>query len=285
MQVCHTIDDIRDAVKGLRRSGKKVGFVPTMGNLHEGHLSLVRKAKQVADAAVVSIFVNPLQFGENEDFDAYPRTLEADCDKLTGVDAELVFAPSVNEVYPRGQENLNIVQVPDALSTLLCGEFRPGHFDGVATVVTKLFGMVTPDVAFFGEKDFQQLVVIKRMTEDLSLPVEVIGQPTVREQDGLAMSSRNGYLSEQERETAPFLFQTLQETMSQITVGGKTDFRALVADAELTLREHGFRPQYYRICRQDDLLPAVPGDKRLVILVAAHLGQTRLIDNIRFELK
>lgn len=285
MQICHTVDEIRKAVKSLRNSGRKVGFVPTMGNLHEGHLSLVKKARQIADSVVVSVFVNPLQFGENEDFDAYPRTLEDDCRKLEGEDTSLVFAPSVNEVYPRGQEGLTLVKVPDALSTLLCWEFRPGHFDGVATVVTKLFGMVTPDIAVFGEKDFQQLAVIKRMVEDLSLPVEVVGQPTVREHDGLAMSSRNGYLSEQERGEAPLLYQTLQETMYQISIGGKSDFKALVSDAELTLREHGFRPQYYRICRQDDLLPAVPGDKQLVILAAAYLGQTRLIDNIRFELK
>jgi pantoate--beta-alanine ligase len=261
-----------------RAAGLRVAFVPTMGNLHAGHLELVHRAKAAADRVVVSIFVNPLQFGANEDFDRYPRTLAQDSELLQSAQADLLFAPTVVTMYPRSGTEQTRVEVP-GISDILCGASRPGHFVGVATVVCKLFHMVEPDLALFGEKDFQQLLVIRRMAEDLCLPVEVVGVPTVREPDGLAMSSRNGYLGPAEREAAPALHRALQEAAQALAGGaepGVVERRA--ADA---LGAAGLRPDYVSVRRAQDLGIPAAGDGDLVVLAAAYLGRARLIDNLR----
>jgi pantoate--beta-alanine ligase len=254
-----------------------VAFVPTMGNLHAGHLALVREAVHRADRVVVSIFVNPLQFGPNEDFGAYPRTLEADRVLLEEAGTHLLFAPTVASVYPRGQVGQTRVEVP-GISDILCGASRPGHFVGVATVVCKLFNMVQPDLAVFGEKDFQQLLVIRLMTEDLSLPITIVGLATVREPDGLAMSSRNGYLTEEERSRAPALFQTLLRCGERLRVGMAIPEVEGLAEEELVAT--GLVPDYVSVRRVLDLESAGPEDRDLVVLAAARLGRARLIDNL-----
>ncbi|RUO52422.1 pantoate--beta-alanine ligase [Pseudidiomarina homiensis] len=258
----------------------RIALVPTMGNLHEGHLKLVDLAKQHADLVIVSIFVNPLQFGANEDLDNYPRTLDADCQALAERGAHGVFAPQVSDVYPRGLAVQTFIEVPQ-LSEILCGASRPGHFRGVATIVAKLFNMVQPQVAIFGEKDFQQLQVIRLMTQDLSLPVEVIGMPTERAEDGLALSSRNGYLSTSERQQAPLIYQTLQALAAAIAEQ-RVDQEVALATARHQLESNGFRVDYLELRRQADLQAATADDKELVVLVAAFLGRTRLIDNLQF---
>ncbi len=258
----------------------RIALVPTMGNLHEGHLKLVDLAKQHADVVIVSIFVNPLQFGANEDLDNYPRTLDADCQALAERGAHGVFAPQVSDVYPRGLAVQTFIEVPQ-ISEMLCGASRPGHFRGVATIVAKLFNMVQPHTAIFGEKDFQQLQVIRLMTQDLSLPVEVIGMPTERAEDGLALSSRNGYLSPSERQLAPVIYKTLTELADAIHQQGIDDDIAL-ATARHQLEEQGFRIDYLELRRRSDLQPAQADDHELVVLVAAFLGRTRLIDNLQF---
>ncbi|WP_258241053.1 pantoate--beta-alanine ligase [Pseudidiomarina homiensis] len=258
----------------------RIALVPTMGNLHEGHLKLVDLAKQHADLVIVSIFVNPLQFGANEDLDNYPRTLDADCQALAERGAHGVFAPQVSDVYPRGLAVQTFIEVPQ-LSEILCGASRPGHFRGVATIVAKLFNMVQPQVAIFGEKDFQQLQVIRLMTQDLSLPVEVIGMPTERAEDGLALSSRNGYLSTSERQQAPLIYQTLQVLAAAIAEQ-RVDQEVALATARHQLESNGFRVDYLELRRQADLQAATADDKELVVLVAAFLGRTRLIDNLQF---
>jgi pantoate--beta-alanine ligase len=283
MQVIRTLSELRQKVRSVRASGQMIAFVPTMGFLHDGHLSLVQKANEVADFVVVSIFVNPLQFGCHEDLDSYPQNFDSDRQKLADMNVDVVFAPTVSEMYPDGLGEQTIVKVPEALSQIHCGEFRPGHFDGVATVVTKLFGMVQPDIAIFGEKDYQQLVVIRRIVRDLSLPVEIIGMPTCREADGLAMSSRNSYLSPEERAKAPRLYQVLNQSKETIRAGER-NYLKVAETAEKILQEGGFEPQYFRICSQLDLEPADESDETLVILVAAMMGTTRLIDNIAFDL-
>jgi len=262
-----------------RAAGLRVAFVPTMGNLHAGHLELVHRAKASADRVVVSIFVNPLQFGANEDFDSYPRTLAQDSELLQSAQADLLFAPTVAAMYPRSGSEQTRVEVP-GVSDILCGASRPGHFVGVATVVCKLFHMVEPDVALFGEKDFQQLLVIRRMTEDLCLPVEIVGIPTVREPDGLAMSSRNGYLGPEEREAAPALYRALQEA-AQAIAGGDVDPVTVERGAAESIAAAGLRPEYVSVRRAEDLAPPAAGDGDLVILAAAYLGRARLIDNVR----
>lgn len=285
MQVVSTITDLREIVLRWREAGETIAFVPTMGNLHEGHLRLVEEAHARADHIVVSIFVNPMQFtdasGSGGDFERYPRTLEADQKKLSalGIEVDVVFTPSVEEVYPNGFENETRVEVP-GISEILCGAFRPGHFTGVATVVAKLFNMVQPHVAIFGEKDFQQLLVIRRFVTDLCFPVEIIGIPTVREHDRLAMSSRNQYLSENEREKAALLNQLLVQTKHAIENGSK-NFPELEEIAFKELEEAGFKPEYFSVRKADDLQPPTSQDNDLVILVAAWLGKARLIDNIR----
>lgn len=278
MQTFHTISDLRSAIWQRRRQGETIAFVPTMGNLHEGHMELVRVARQQADCVVASIFVNPLQFGANEDFDSYPKTLQADSEKLISNGCDQLFAPSVSEMYPDGQPIATQVSVT-TLAKHHCGASRPGHFEGVATVVAKLFAMVQPDIAVFGEKDFQQLAVIRQMTRDLSFPVEIIGVPTQRSPEGLALSSRNSYLTETELATAPVLHQLLQRTKDQI-LAGETDFAKLRDTANQQLTASGFIPDYFNISRQHDLEPASTNDKDIVILAAAKLGQARLIDNI-----
>jgi len=282
MRTIHTIAELRSALNAERLNGKRIGFVPTMGNLHEGHLQLIDQAKANSDVVVSSIFVNPLQFGQGEDLDNYPRTLQQDQEKLASRGCNYLFAPSDAEVYPHGREAQTQVEVP-VISDMYCGESRPGHFRGVATVVTKLFGMVQPDVAIFGEKDFQQLMVIRRMTEDLSLPVEIQGAAIARNNKGLALSSRNGYLSEDELDTAVNLYATLQATANQIKSGDK-DFSELEEQAQKRLESAGFARDYYKICRRYDLQPAGADDKELVIVAAAKLGPARLIDNIQINL-
>ena len=278
MRTVHSLKELRTILRGDRQQGKTIGLVPTMGNLHEGHISLVRKAAEASDIVVTSIFVNPMQFGANEDLDTYPRTLAADQDKLAAAGNTLVFAPGVEEIYPEGLANQTKVVVPE-VSEGHCGASRPGHFEGVATVVNMLFNMVQPDIAVFGEKDFQQLAVIRKLARDLMIPVEVIGAPTVREDDGLAKSSRNGYLSEQERAIAPVVFRTLSHTADQLAQG-RTDYSNLEQEAREALSEAGLRPDYFNIVNSLTLKPANEADRELTLLVAAFLGTTRLIDNL-----
>lgn len=281
MKIETTIAGLRAAVRAARKAGKSVAFVPTMGNLHQGHITLVTHARRRADVVIASIFVNPTQFGANEDFDTYPRTLAADSALLAEGGCDLLFAPETREMYPEGRSQATTVSV-SGITEFLCGASRPGHFTGVATVVSKLFNIVQPDMAFFGEKDYQQLAVIRRMTQDLCFPVEVIGVPTVRADDGLALSSRNGYLSVDERKTAPQVYRTLT-SLRQAIEGGQRDYAMLTDAARLHLAKCGLEPDYLEVRRQD-LAPAGPEDRRLVILVAARLGTTRLIDNLAFEL-
>lgn len=282
MNVVRTIADLRAAVTRARGEGKRIGFVPTMGNLHAGHIALIRKAGQRAEFVVASIFVNPLQFGPNEDLDSYPRTLTADQDKLFDAGCHLLFAPSVEEMYPNGQSLQTIVSVP-GVSEGLCGGSRPGHFDGVSTVVAKLFNMVLPDLAVFGQKDFQQLAVIRTMVRDLNMPVQIIGEPIVRADDGLALSSRNGYLSADERATAPILYQTLCQLAEAIR-SGRRDYPELVGEAREALQAAGLRPDYLEIRNASDLQPAGAETGELILLAAAFLGKTRLIDNLLVEI-
>lgn len=276
------IGSLREVVRAWHIKGDRVGFVPTMGNLHEGHLALVAEAKKRAQHIIVSIFVNPMQFGEGEDFEDYPRTLDEDRKKLIEAGVDLLFAPSVETVYPAGKDSQTRVEVPD-ISDLLCGASRPGHFVGVATVVCKLFNMVQPDLALFGEKDFQQLMVIRRMVADLAIPIEIVGLKTVREADGLAKSSRNGYLTPEQRTLAPRLFETLQQTADALA-RGERDFAQLEERAKKSLTSAGFRPDYYAIRSADNLEPPRQQDTRLVVLAAAYLGATRLIDNLLSEI-
>jgi len=270
---------IADSVPLLRRQRAELGtlaFVPTMGNLHAGHLALIRRARELADRVAVSIFVNPLQFGAGEDFDGYPRTPERDLEMLRGEGVELVFLPSVRDLYPRPMSEHTKVEVP-AISDILCGASRPGHFVGVATIVCKLFNLVQPQIAVFGRKDYQQLMVIRRMVEDLAMPVRIEGLDTIREADGLAMSSRNGYLTPEERRIAPALYRTLGEMAQALKAGGEVG--RIEADAVVRLAERGLRPDYLVVRRQQDLGIPGPQDRALVILAAAYLGRARLIDN------
>ncbi len=278
MLTVHTITELRQQLNAARRAGQKIAFVPTMGNLHRGHMSLVEEAVRQADLVVASIFVNPLQFGANEDLDSYPHTLESDQSKLEHYGCNLLFAPSAHEMYPRGSDIQTVVEVR-SLSDLHCGMSRPTHFRGVATVVTKLFGIVQPDIAVFGKKDYQQLAVIRQLTEDLSLPVEIIGVATGRADNGLALSSRNGYLTEAELVIAPALYATLNELAQQLKEGNHA-FTELEEQANQQLETHGFTRDYIHIVRQCDLHPAQQGDHLLVILAAAQLGGARLIDNL-----
>ncbi|MEW7980820.1 MAG: pantoate--beta-alanine ligase [Candidatus Sedimenticola endophacoides] len=282
MIVVSAVDALREQVAQWRSAGERVAFVPTMGNLHDGHLALVRRARELADRVVVSIFVNPLQFGEGEDFETYPRTLDEDAERLIEAKANLLFTPAVETLYPRPRQLQTRVEVP-LISNMLCGASRPGHFTGVATVVCKLFNLVQADVAVFGEKDFQQLMVIRRMVEDLCLPVEIEGLATVRDEDGLAMSSRNGYLTKSERATAPALYRTLQLIAVALSTGDQA-YRELEASARSELERVGFTPDYFQIRRAEDLAEPTRGDRELVILAAARLGGTRLIDNLRVDL-
>jgi pantoate--beta-alanine ligase len=282
MKVVSTIADLRREIAALRAAGKRIAFVPTMGNLHAGHLRLAQVARERADIVMASIYVNPLQFGANEDLAAYPRTPLEDRAALEREGVDLLFMPTDREMYPRGLEVMTKVEVP-GLSDILCGAFRPGHFRGVATVVNRLFNLVQPDVAVFGKKDYQQLLVIRLMVSDLGLPIEIMGVDTVREPDGLAMSSRNNYLNPEERRIAPVLFATLREARERLLAGAdvaETENRAMEQ-----LKTTDFRPDYVSVRRQQDLAAPDKADQRLVVLAAAWLGRTRLIDNIELEIR
>lgn len=267
-------------LRAWRAQQGDVALVPTMGNLHAGHLHLVERAKALAERVVVSIFVNPLQFGAHEDLDRYPRTFNADCEQLERLGTDAVFAPAVDEMYPRGVFEQTSVTVPH-ISNILCGASRPGHFTGVATVVCKLFNMVQPTLACFGEKDYQQLQVIKLMTEDLAMPVKVIGVPTVRAPDGLALSSRNGYLNSAERQQAPAIYAAMQAAVERVQQGDS--IAAVEAKLTQLLEQANLRVDYVAIRRQLDLAEPQQDDQQLVALVAAYAGTTRLIDNLKFE--
>jgi len=279
MQTVTRIADLRATLQAWRQQGLRIGFVPTMGNLHDGHLSLIDEARRRADRIVSSVFVNPLQFGPNEDFDRYPRTPEDDARLLESARCDLLFLPAVEEMYPQGRDQATRVFVR-GISDILCGAVRPGHFEGVATVVAKLFGIVQPDVAVFGEKDFQQFTILKRMTQDLSLPIEIVGAPTVRAADGLAMSSRNRYLSEVERAVAPRVHAALLQAKGRVEAGD-ADLDAIEAEGLEALASAGMKPDYFSIRDAGTLESPALDARELVVLAAARLGKARLIDNLR----
>ena len=281
----HTLsepEELRLLLKDLRRAGETIGFVPTMGNLHAGHLSLVETAIASCTFCVASIFVNPMQFGENEDLESYPRSLEQDSDALNDLGCHCLFLPSESSLYPEGTKSHTRIQVP-SLAEMYCGEHRPGHFDGVTTVVAMLLNIVQPDSAFFGLKDFQQFLLIKKMVNDLRMEVSLKGVETVRESSGLAMSSRNNYLDTAQRKQAAQLYATLQDAAEKIR-SGELDFARLEKEALDTLEDAGFRPDYFAICEQSNLATAGLETSDFAIIAAAHLGDTRLIDNVRFSL-
>ncbi|MCW8126078.1 pantoate--beta-alanine ligase [Microbulbifer halophilus] len=282
MQVFHHIASLREALAEARAAGRSVGFVPTMGNLHDAHIELVKTARQHCDLVVVSIFVNRLQFGLNEDWDKYPRTMERDMARLREVDCDFLFHPDESEIYPNGMDQQTRVVCP-AMTDVLCGASRPGHFEGVTTVVTKLFNIVQPDKAVFGIKDFQQLAVVRRMVEDLCIPVEIVGAPVHREPDGLAMSSRNSYISARERPRVAVLNQCLNWARDEIA-GGRRDFPALEDEARQRIEQSGFRVDYFSICNSRDLQPAADDDHQITILGAMYTSAARLIDNVSLEL-
>ena len=278
MEVAHTREELAQQLEEWRQAGEHVALVPTMGNLHQGHLALVDLAREHAERVVVSIFVNPTQFGEGEDYEEYPRTLERDQRLLKKSAADLIFAPDVETMYPFGLEMATRVSVP-ALTENFCGAARPGHFDGVTTVVARLFAMVQPDAAVFGQKDYQQQLVIRHMAEDLSLPIAIITGATVRDEDGLALSSRNSYLSDEERAVAPQLFEALERVGSELQ-NGRRNFEKLESVAAAGLREAGFDVDYFAIRRAENLEMPDRDCDDLVVLTAARLGKARLIDNI-----
>ena len=277
MQLFETIESLQSALSGA--AANTLGFVPTMGNLHAGHLSLVSRARGEHDLVVVSIFVNPLQFGANEDLDSYPRTLDADTTALIAAGCDFLFLPSAAELYGDDMQASTRVQVPE-LGTHYCGASRPGHFDGVTTVVTKLFNIVQPDAAYFGLKDYQQFSIIRKMVDDLALPVSVHGIETAREASGLALSSRNGYLSAEQKAVAPLLYQTIKGIGDALAAGDQ-DFKRLIQAGKQQLQDAGLQPDYLAIANSATLRPATREDSHLVILAAAFLGSTRLIDNLR----
>ncbi|HBJ0496807.1 pantoate--beta-alanine ligase [Escherichia coli] len=282
MLIIETLPLLRQQIRRLRMEGKRVALVPTMGNLHDGHMKLVDEAKARADVVVVSIFVNPMQFDRPEDLARYPRTLQEDCEKLNKRKVDLVFAPSVKEIYPNGTETHTYVDVP-GLSTMLEGASRPGHFRGVSTIVSKLFNLVQPDIACFGEKDFQQLALIHKMVADMGFDIEIVGVPIMRAKDGLALSSRNGYLTAEQRKIAPGLYKVLSSIADKLQAGER-DLDEIITIAGQELNEKGFRADDIQIRDADTLLEVSETSKRAVILVAAWLGDARLIDNKMVEL-
>ena len=282
MLIIETLPLLRQQIRRLRMEGKRVALVPTMGNLHDGHMKLVDEAKARADVVVVSIFVNPMQFDRPEDLVRYPRTLQEDCEKLNKRKVDLVFAPSVKEIYPNGTETHTYVDVP-GLSTMLEGASRPGHFRGVSTIVSKLFNLVQPDIACFGEKDFQQLALIRKMVADMGFDIEIVGVPIMRAKDGLALSSRNGYLTAEQRKIAPGLYKVLSSIADKLQAGER-DLDEIIAIAGQELNEKGFRADDIQIRDADTLQEVSENSKRAVILVAAWLGDARLIDNKMVEL-
>jgi pantoate--beta-alanine ligase len=279
MQIVTSIAALRATLAGWRENHQRIGFVPTMGNLHAGHISLLAAARQRANRVVASVFVNPLQFGPGEDYERYPRTPDDDRQLLEEARCDLLFLPEVAEIYPNGATQQTLIRVR-GLSDTLCGEFRPGHFEGVATVVAKLFNIVQPEVAVFGEKDFQQFTIIRRMAQDLCMPVEVVGAATVRTPDGLAMSSRNRYLSAEERERAPRIHAALRAAVGRIAAGER-NYLAIERDGAAALEAAGMPPDYFAIRDAATLAPPDAGSADLVVLAAARLGRARLIDNLR----
>ena len=283
MQVFHSINGLRDILRKHRNNNQTIGFVPTMGNLHDGHLALIKQAKETNDIVVCSIFVNALQFGLNEDWDKYPRTYESDCTKLDQVGCDYLFYPEDGEMYPNGLDTQSRVICP-TMTDVLCGASRPGHFEGVTTVVSKLFNIVQPDEAIFGIKDYQQLAVIKRMTEDLCLPAKIISAPIHREPDGLAMSSRNSYISKQERPKVKILKQVLELIAKQIKARN-LDFTTLELEAKKRIESEGFKTDYVTVSNSKTLQPAAVDDRQITILGAMYTASARLIDNISISLK
>ncbi len=278
MKIIADKHELREQLAEWRREHEHIAIVPTMGNLHAGHISLVDVAREHAERVVVTVFVNPTQFGAGEDFDSYPRTIDKDKRRLKKTSADVLFVPGVETVYPFGIEHATRVVVP-GLTEHLCGAFRPGHFDGVTTVVARLFALVQPDVAVFGQKDYQQQLVIRHMVDDLNLPITILTAPTVREADGLAMSSRNAYLDANERQSAPTLYECLRGIEEQL-VAGSRDFVALEQAATASLATAGLDPEYVAIRRAEDLADPGPDCVKFVVLAAARLGQARLIDNV-----
>ena len=283
MQVFHTISGLRDSLSGHRSHVQTIGFVPTMGNLHDGHLALIKQARKSNDIVVCSIFVNALQFGLNEDWDKYPRTYESDCEKLRSVGCDYLFFPDDNEMYPNGLDTQSRVICP-TMTDVLCGASRPGHFEGVTTVVSKLFNIVQPDEAIFGIKDYQQLAVIRRMAEDLCMSVKISSAPIHREVDGLAMSSRNSYITEEERPKVTVLKQVLEQIASKIDAGDQ-DFATLESEARAIIESQGFKADYVTISNSKTLQPAAIDDREITVLGAMFTESARLIDNISIKLK
>ncbi|ECG4946678.1 pantoate--beta-alanine ligase [Salmonella enterica subsp. enterica serovar Llandoff] len=277
MLIIETLPLLRQHIRRLRQEGKRVALVPTMGNLHDGHMKLVDEAKARADVVIVSIFVNPMQFDRPDDLVRYPRTLQEDCEKLNKRKVDYVFAPAVEEIYPQGLEGQTYVDVP-GLSTMLEGASRPGHFRGVSTIVSKLFNLIQPDIACFGEKDFQQLALIRKMVADMSYDIEIVGVPIIRAKDGLALSSRNGYLTAEQRKIAPGLHNVMNSIAEKLMAGNR-ELQEIIAIAEQELNEKGFRADDIQIRDADTLQELTETSKRAVILAAAWLGQARLIDN------
>ncbi|SVB07599.1 uncharacterized protein METZ01_LOCUS160453 [marine metagenome] len=276
------ISSLRNEVESWRQVGESVALVPTMGNLHKGHMNLFKLAHEHADRLIVSIFVNPTQFGPGDDYAEYPRTLDADARRLARCGADILFSPSAEEIYPEGCEQMTSVSVK-RLSDMFCGVARPEHFEGVTSIVCRLFNIVAPDVAVFGQKDYQQLVILRRMVSDLHIPVKIITGQTQREKSGLAMSSRNQYLSKEEQKAAPTIYSALADCRKQLLVG-RRDFLSLEAEGLDRLQAAGLDPEFFAICRAADLLPPDAGSERLVILTGARLGAARLIDNVLVEL-
>lgn len=282
MKTIREINTLREVLHGFRQDGDTVALVPTMGGLHQGHIALMRLASEYAERVVASVFVNPTQFGPREDFENYPRTFDTDRRRLSRGGVDIMFVPSHEDIYPYGAGSMTSVSVPD-LSTILCGEKRPGHFDGVTSVVNRLFNIVAPDVAVFGQKDYQQLVIIRRMVADLHMPIKILVGPTHRDKAGLAMSSRNRYLSDEERERAAELYATICECRDRF-LSGDRDLGALTADGFARLVRAGFDPEYLSIRQAGDLAALDEKSRFLIVLAAARLGDARLIDNVMFEL-
>jgi pantoate--beta-alanine ligase len=278
MHTCQRVNDLRAQLAPARLANQRIALVATMGNLHEGHMQLIRLAKTLADVVVASIFANPLQFGLNEDWEQYPRTLERDSAMLSAEGCDVLFCPTETDMYPNGMATQTKVEVP-TMTNILCGASRPGHFLGVTTVVAKLFNMVQPDTAIFGIKDYQQLSVIRRMVEDLCIPVQIVAAPIARADDGLALSSRNSYLTADERPRATALYQTLCQARDAVQAG-KRDYAAIEKTALTQLTNAGMRPDYFSIRQAKTLEPATAADSDLVLLGAVYLGKTRLIDNV-----
>ncbi|HCA3407057.1 TPA: pantoate--beta-alanine ligase [Salmonella enterica subsp. salamae serovar 35:g,m,s,t:-] len=283
MLIIETLPLLRQRIRRLRQEGKRIALVPTMGNLHDGHMKLIDEAKARADVVVASIFVNPMQFDRPDDLVRYPRTLQEDCEKLNKRKVDMVFAPAPDQIYPQGTEGQTYVDVP-GLSTMLEGASRPGHFRGVATIVSKLFNLAQPDIACFGEKDFQQLQLIRKMVADMGYDIEIVGVPIVRAKDGLALSSRNGYLTAEQRKVAPGLYKVMN-ALGEKVQAGERNLEEMIAIAEQELNEKGFRPDDIQIRDADTLLELTEGSQRAVILMSAWLGQARLIDNQIIELR